>query len=307
MRHVKYILIVIAICVAALSILHLLYIKGFNKFYAFEQGKVHEIMEGKTDYDVVFVGSSRTFYHINPKVVDTVLHMNSYNAGMDGANLLEMNMIIKSYLHQHKAPRLLVLEIPAPGFAIGLKPIFNPNMYYSYLGNKVVFETLEPYQRVYVLKYLPFLQITQADDALKQAALYGHLNKKSINPAKTYKGFKPNGNDTLSTSYKRIKSIYPIENRGVKMLQEIIEVCKQYNTKLVFTYAPHYKLVDEEMNPQFFPTIQQVRQGQQIPFLNYRYHPISKQHTLFEDVRHLNKNGADLYSAVIANDIKPLL
>ena len=307
MRHVKYIGIVVAICAATLSILHFLYLKGFNKFYAFEQGKVHEIIEGKTDYDVVFVGSSRTFYHINPKVVDSVLHMNTYNAGMDGANLLEVDMIIKSYLQQHKAPRLVVLEIPATAFAIALKPIFNPNMYYSYLDNEVVFETLEPYQRVYVLKYLPFLQITQADDALKQAALYGHLNKKSINPAKTYKGFKPNGNDTLPIPYKRIKTIYQIEDKGISMLQEIIQMCKQHNTKLVFTYAPHYKLADEEMNPRFFPTIEQVRQAQQIPFLNYRYHPISQQHTLFEDVRHLNKNGADVYSALIANDIKPLL
>lgn len=307
MKHVKYILLVIVVCIAALSGLHVLYLKGFNKYYAFEQGKVQEIMEGRINYDVLFVGSSRTFYHINPKVVDSVLELNTFNAGIDGANLLEMNMVIKSYLQQHVPPRLVVLEIPAPAFAISIKPIFNPNMYYSYLDHDVVFQTLEPYQRVRVLKYLPFLQITQSDDVLKQASLYGLFNKRSINPAKTYKGFKPNGNDTLTIPYKKIKTIFEIEGKGLQLLQEIIESCKQHKTKLVFTYAPHYNLLDEEMNPRFFPTIQQTAQKNNISFLNYRYHPISQQHTLFEDVRHLNKAGAVEYSALIAKDLKTLL
>ncbi len=86
--------------------------KGYRKFNM----KFTELFEGHTNHDVLFLGSSRVYYLINPKIIDSVCGVDSYNAGIDGGNLFEFKTSFDAYLQNHPSPRLVVLNIDLHSF-----------------------------------------------------------------------------------------------------------------------------------------------------------------------------------------------
>lgn len=307
MKFIKYFLIVLFICVAFFALIFIPFRKGYNTYFCFEQAKLKEIIEGKNYYDALFIGSSRTFYHVNPKIIDSVLNFKSFNAGIDGANIVEMNMILKCYLASHPAPKYVIADLPTGSLATQETPVFNPNIYYPFLKNKIVFNALKPYKRVSLLKYLPFLQITESDDNIKQGVVAGLAGKqRPLNP--TYNGYLESGTDTISLPFKIkfLTTYFPIDNQGISLLEEIIEICEKNHIRLIISYAPVYKFKDEKMNPAFFPTLTNICNTNHTRLLNYRYLSINNNHLLFRDEHHLNKYGADIFSHILANDMKKM-
>lgn len=308
MRAIKIYLFVVAIFLSFITIVYAVYLKGYKRFYSFEHGRLKEIFNGSTYYDVLFVGSSRTYNAINPKVIDSVTGLNSYNAGASAASLVEMNMYLQGYLKSHKPPKLVVADLAKTAFDVTNKATFHPNLYYPFLHNDIVFNTLTQYQKnLGVLKYVSFTRLMMANDILKQNAFLGYFGFKSVDSTETYKGYKKRGADTISLPFKRF---YPLEienvtKEGISLLMQIVETCKVNGITLVFTYAPVYKLTDEK-NPAFFPTIQNICAQYNIPFLNYRENDIGNRHELFSEELHVNNIGADIYSKMVGRDLKSL-
>jgi len=305
MKFIKYFLLVLFVCISLLALIFVFFRKGYNTYFSFEQSRLKQIINGKGYYDALFVGSSRTYYHINPKIIDSVLNLRSFNGGIDGANLFEINMILKCYLASHPAPRYVIADLPASAFEIAEAPIWNPNIYFPFLNNEIVFNSLRPSKRVYLLKYLPFLQITEWDDFLRQGAFAGLAGKeKPLAPH--YKGYLESGTDTIPLPFKMtyLTTDFPVNPDGTALLEEMIKICKKNNIRLVITYAPVYKLKDEKMNPAFFPTLKYICDTSHIPFLSYRYLSINNNHLLFRDEHHLNKHGADIFTTLLAEDLK---
>lgn len=306
MRFIKFSLLVLFLCIGSLQLIFILFRKGYKTYYAFEHKRLNEIINGKEYYDVVFIGSSRTYYHINPKIVDSVLNVRCFNAGVDGANLFETNMILKCYLASHPPPKYIIADVATPGFNVAEKPIWNPNVYYPFLDNEIVFNTLSTYKRAHLLKYLPFLQITEGDDFLRQGVLAGLIGKEKPLAPHYDNGYLESGTDTIPLPFKvkYLTTDWPINEKGVSILKQMIEICQNNGVRLFITYAPVYKLHDEKMNTAFFPTLKNICDTTRTPFLNYRYLDINNDNRLFRDELHLNKYGADIFTNLLANDLK---
>jgi hypothetical protein len=222
---------------------------------------------------------------------------------MDGAGLVEMNMLFKCFFANHTAPKYVVVDLSSGAFDINEAAIFNPNIYYPFLSNPTVFESLSPYKRVGLLKYFPFLQITEWDETLRQGAVKGIFGRK-MRVAPHHKGYLESGNDTIRLPFKKtyLKTLFPVMARGKQLLEEIIRICHDHDAQVVVTYSPIYKMKDEKLNPEFFSTVQQICDANQVTFLNYR-NLVSDDHTLFRDEHHLNKTGAQLFTRRLSHDL----
>lgn len=307
MRLVKFLLLALFVCMGFLQLVFLVFRKGYNNYYTFEQSRLHEIIRGGNYYDALFIGSSRTYYHVNPKIVDSVLHIKSFNAGIDGADLLETTMVLKCYLQTHRKPHYVIADLSTPAFDISEASILNPNMYFQYLDNDIIFNTLKAYKRVWLLKYLPFLQITESDDHIKQGVLAGLVGKeKPLEP--TYNGYLESGTDTIPLPFKvkYMTTDFPVRPAGIELMEELIQICKDNGIQLIVTYAPVYDLKDEKLNTAFFPTLKFMCDTSKTPFLNYRYLKINTDNSLFRDELHLNKHGAEIFTRILATDLKRL-
>lgn len=278
---------------------------GYSNYYSIDQKMLAEKINGTEKHDVLFFGSSRTFYQINPKVVDSVMQMRSFNAGIAGANLMEMNMILQCYLKTHQRPKYIVMDIAWTSFDIESRPFFDPNIYYSFLNDETVYNALKPYKNVFLLKHLPFLQLTEADDLIRQQAFLGLLGEKKYTPDDYFKGHLQNTNDTLKLPFKASFSSFtnPVTEKGIGYLKQIITTCKENNIPLMIIYPPVYNYQDKDITPEFFPTINEICKTYNIRFLNYREISLSTDHRLFKDEMHLNQKGSNLFSAILAKDL----
>ena len=305
MRYLKYLIVFSCSSFVILYLLYRLYIIGYNKYYSYEYKHINEIVNGRTANDILFIGSSRTVHHINPKLIDSITGMGSYNAGVDGANLLEMSLILKSYLNSHPPPQILFIDLAISSFAIDSLPFRDPNLYYQHLNNQIIYKGLKPYKRVFLFKYLPFTLFTEANDLLKQNSIRGYIGESDPLTKKSYKGFVDYGPDTLALPLKkRYRINYPIEKKGKALLQEMVSICKKKNIQPIFTYAPEYQPEEKDYNPKLFPTIKEISSSYNIPFVDFRTERVFENHRLFKNEHHLNHYGVEIYSAMIANEIK---
>jgi hypothetical protein len=302
MKLLKYILLVVIVSISLLAVILGLYRQGQNKFLKVKN-PVKEMLYGNENYDILFIGSSRTTWHVNPRIIDSITNLNSYNAGHYGANIVEINLMLQCYLEKHIPPKLVVADFSLNSFNLEENPIYSPVDYFPYMNNETVNNILSKYnKRARLWKYFPFMEICEASEMQKVQAVLGLLGKKERLAG--YKGYKENGLSYISPESKyEDKFDFRIDTKGLDILRQLIYTCKQNNIQLLFTYSPEFYLLHHKTEDNFFKTINSICKKNNIVFLNYRHHNICKQNTFFTDLVHLNTLGAKAFSISLAHDI----
>ncbi|MEO8764819.1 MAG: hypothetical protein ABI416_11050 [Ginsengibacter sp.] len=299
-------LLVLVIAGVVLSLLNKVYVNGHTRYYKHEMERINVLLNKEAYYDVLYIGSSRTHMHYNPRVIDSITHLSSYNLGVEGGNLLEINLWFQVYLQIHQAPKMVVLDLPVFAFDIEKRPFFNPTIYFPYLENDIIYNTLARYKKIQLFKYLPLLELMEIDDYNKFNALRGILGKKEeISYGFTYNGYADNGirGLTPATGLPQDTITYAVAEAGKKILDAIIDSCSRRHIKLIIAYSPEYYNTDYKKRIDFFQYVTEVSKKNLIPFFDYRNLSICKDSTLFANQSHLNKFGARIYSRYVAEAI----
>ena len=71
----------------------------------------YNLMSKQIDADLVIVGSSRAKNHIDPVILDSVLHTNAYNLGMSGTRFNLQTAQYELYRSHNKKPEVIVFCI----------------------------------------------------------------------------------------------------------------------------------------------------------------------------------------------------
>lgn len=301
MRLIKYILLVCTISAGLLSALVVFYRKGQSQFFKVEQ-PVKEMLSGTENFDVLFLGSSRMSCHVNPFFVDSITQLNSYNAGHSGFNIIEMNLMLQCYLERHIPPKVVVADFAINAFDTH-HPIYSPVDYFEYMYDRNVANVMLKYhERAHLWKYLPFMQLCEADEMQKVQAVMGLLGKKERLGG--YRGYTYNEGVLMPPfgTYND-ESNFTITPDALKILDHLIATCSKNKTKLIFTYSPEFYLVHHKSEARIVASLQAICNANNIPFLNYRQSELCRQNALFADPLHLNTKGAEVYSKVLACDI----
>lgn len=306
MKFKKRILLIILIATAILYLLNKAYEAGNRKYYRHEMSRLDVLVDENFYTDILFIGSSRTHVHNNPKIIDSITHLSSYNFGVEGGSLIEMNLWLQVYLQKHRKPKLVVLDLPPFAFDTEKKKIFKHTIYFPYMNNDIIYGTLLAYKNVRLYKYLPFLQFIELDDYNKANAVKGLLG--NIDPSTNvynYNGYIENGTDSIrvGTRIPHDTNVYEIRSLGKKLFQTIIDTCRNQGIQLILTYSPEYFDTDYSKMVSFFSYINSVAQTNKLTFLDYRKSAICKNNTYFLNPGHLNKYGASVFSEALAHDI----
>lgn len=286
--------------------------KGLRWYHVHETERLTEILQNNTYHDCLFIGSSRTHDHINPQIIDSILHTNSYNAGLDAGNMLEFKTILAAYLQHHKPPKYLVLGIEPLCFST--QPRFNNVIqYYPFLSNKAIRSALQTENKLSMLYYyLPFCQMVQYNDRTRTEIVKGWAGKTEINANEwQYKGYRSNGYDTLQLSILPPLCTEKISLKpSLSLLENIIDTCKSKQIKIIFAYYPVYNAYFRQRianHHQLLHSIDSLAQRQQINFFVHDTLAVFQNASLFFDHAHLNTNGARRYSIYLANMLKDIV
>lgn len=299
----------------AVGVFSYILVKGDGRFHVHTAGRMSQVFDSKTNYDVLFVGSSRTHTTIYPAIIDSITGLSTYNAGVDGSNVFEFCLIIKGYLLNHPPPKMIFLSIDATSLKID-KKLEYPMQYFNYTGNAEIEQTLQNNSRynVYLLKNFPFLNSIYYNDYVKTMALKGLAGETELNYAGRFenKGFWSLGDscfkETSILPYRQTSFSPTMED--LQYLHAIIDLCKKEKIQLIFTYAPEYKKKYQQFVTNFDEFIAMMNSFSKVNNLSFFQDDsidMCSDRCNFSDVLHVNLKGAITYSTIIGERINVLL
>jgi hypothetical protein len=266
---------------------------------------------------VIFLGSSRMLNHIDPRIIDSVCRVDSYNLGLDGVNITEMRMLLKVCIEVGKVPKFLVINLDHSSFdAEDAVWSFTDLLYYAE-RDTVVFHAMADGQDVFAYKWkYPFYRLQKVmslNDGLK-------LNAFFKRDAVLRRKFRDD-NGPVSYYYKGFRGVYrgysgtyvnPFEakfqEKGFGMLRDIIRLCRQEGIRLVLVTAPMYK----DYRATFLNAgavlgrlrEEAVRGG--VPYFDLIDDSLARRRENFYNFVHLNGWAAERYSLELANILNRL-
>jgi hypothetical protein len=313
MNPIKKLIIIILLSALCCTVFNSFLQNGLKKYSLHTNERLSELFNNKTDYDIIFIGSSRTHTGINPEIIDSICKVKSYNFGIEGGNLFEFYYAYKAYFENHPAPQALVLTLDLYSFNLKRK-FFNHTIYLNYTSNAVVKQMLdENGHNTTAFKLMPFLLLTEQDDYAKGNALKGYKGLTDIPGGESANhGFMTNTENIINENNPEKDSSYTeqIDTLALNYLNKIIAISKEKKVKLIFTYAPefNFELQRPCINAKtIFGTINNFATINHIPYLRGDSLEICKDPRLFANIRHLNKPGANLYSTILAKELNPII
>lgn len=248
----------------------------------------------QVDADVVIIGASRANHHYVSSMITDSLNLSVYNAGQDGCEFGYNSCILNGIL-QHSTPKVVIFDV-AEGFIAGkyndrvlrLSPYYGLDSYITTAINDVD-------------KYAPIKLSSN---------MYRYNNKlpeilcayiTSINTDNGYRPLIPNHNESLQ---KSITNNIPICNQtAYRFFMNIVNWSKQYGYQLIVIDSPRFLV-----NKNNYSIIRPICEQNNIICIDNSNIPYFMNHPeLFNDISHLNQNGAEIYTQMFIKQIKPLI
>jgi len=255
-----------------------------------------------TSAKVIITGSSHAIKHYVPEVFDSVLGIETYNAGANGQKLIYAYAIQKIILKK-RAPELIILNIDEDW------------LYISDIAYKR-FSVLYPFYNEHkdVLKPIldqesKFSNYKLLLNSYRNNSTIVHIIKYFLIPQKDYKGYMPLFSTmakSVNSTELQLKGEYTSEEvdpNFVLILENLISSAKDKNVRLLFVISPKFTKVNLTENASYNKIIEIVNK-QKIPLYDFQNDSIFKgKHELFYDATHLNDKGARLFSRKLAEKI----
>lgn len=250
-------------------------------------------------HDVLILGSSRAHHHYDTPFLSDTLGLDIYNAGYDGNGVVLAEGILEMIMMRYK-PELVLFDIE-PAFDIfqyandnnHIRYISQLKPYYKEAGVSDVIKdvSIDEWRKVHVgmLRYNTSIL----------ALVFNHIRQcRSDN-----KGYAPLDGAMIAEPDKNTEQQRVLDNFKLEYVQKLIRLCQTNNVPLVFVASPKYG----KTNSSDLQAVIDIAFENKIPFLDYYAEPSFMEHKeWFREPMHLNREGARVYSRIIAKDIKSL-
>ena len=269
----------------------------------------NDLFAGKIDADLIVLGSSRAYLHVSPRILDSMLLMNTYNLGMDGCTFPMQQDILRLYLKHNKKPRYILQEVGFPIFAPPDTIQYRHEML-AYVQDTTVRSILE--QRGVRLsfgdRYVPLFRYNGELPLLAEGLRsYVGLGAKEVK----YKGYEGRDQPWDSTFYF-FKKKYPngmmadVDTGIMRSFSAYLGFCTANEIQVILFYAPTYY----ESRPyilnfaEIHKSIQDTAIAHDVPFLDYTEDTLNAHRYYFYNTQHLNKKGSELFSQRLAKNVQ---
>ena len=274
-----------------------------------------------TNYDAIFIGSSRIYFHVNPKIIDSICKLNTRCIAIDGATISEKYIILLKYIQHHPAPKLLFLGLDYTSLDGEHLPYDYP-YYYAYMNDPVFDSIMSRVNKRFYYKglfrfYDTFIRISARTDYQKYAVFSTLItpSKKftdlSDEPSwqiglKKYKGYSGLERKWQKESdlEMNITGKPNIDKLGVEFFDMFVKNAREYCPNTIILYTPIYGGFGRNFDTRsFFDQVNETAGKYNVPFWNYVGGKDWMNKKFFYNWGHLNLDGSTLFSYKLANDI----
>lgn len=247
--------------------------------------------------DILIFGSSRANHSYVPEVFEKRLPYTCYNAGRAGCFILYNYAIFKTITLRYN-PKLIIFDITPSD--LGYSPVAYERLslllpyYQQHPEIRPIISLRGPLEKIKKISAIyPF------NSFILQIAV-GNLDLKG-RPVNS-KGYIPHFGIMENTEIDTLKfSSYNLDENLIIALKDIISTCQQKNIDLVFVDSPIWRIVQDN----FYKTIlSELCYKNGILYLDMSNDPtFINNPKYFLDVRHLNDEGAKIFSNMVIDKI----
>lgn len=253
----------------------------------------------EADEDIIILGSSIALNSTMPDIISDSTHLSCFNGGANGQSLPYFETMLECILKRY-TPKYILLGMRAEeltGTGIGSR--YNILSPYFESGFPLIRENMEA--QSHIEKYLLKSNLYRYNTIWWRILLYHFVNPGDGSSANGFvaKGI-PLTYPTLTTETKRQK----ITTERINCFTRIIQKCKDKEIRLIVYFPPNYKHYSEYPTPTI-KTVNEICKQNDIPCFNDVADSMFLQNNkfFFDDI-HLNKDGAFIYSQIIASRIR---
>lgn len=275
--------------------------------------KLTRLYSGSINADLVINGNSKSYLQLSPTIIDSVLNLNSYNLGIDGNDFVIQKLQYDLYEEKNTVPKIIIQTMDFASLRKAEGELYNYIRFAPYLDINAVKETTKQYEGFSTLDYyVPLLKYTgkplEVVDGLF-SSVNVHIAKSNLDKGYIQKDLSWDGSfDKFKEEFK--DGIHSsIDKSTCDLFEEYIIECKEKNIALVLVYTPVYhEFIPYDLDRQLlFNYLNNVSKRYDVPFLNYSEDELTFEKKYFFNSQHLNKEGSELFSIKLSNDIKQLL
>ncbi len=259
-------------------------------------------------FDIIIFGSSRTFRHYVPTIIEKETGLSTFNAGENGQYLLYAYALEQLVLQKY-TPRVIILDI-LPSYIVRLQ---DPNLEFERLNillphidspqvnglvtrNRLT-ERIKTFSKLYRFNSL-ILSIAD------------NYNRKPVNYDNGYVSigtpkFRPTNKfivDTMKPENVRIDSF------KLNILKEFILSAQRKNIQVIMSFSPPLQPISP-LCSQLLQKYEELFSELNVPFIKIlpsEYKEFMDQ-KLFMDYIHMNAMGANKFSQLFARKLKSML
>jgi hypothetical protein len=266
----------------------------------------NDIYASKIRSDVIIMGSSRAWEQYNPRILDSIVGLNFYNLGFNGQWIDYQINRYNAYRRHNPKPKFIIQNIDFLSLRI-TNSVYAKEQFFPYIFDDSLISVVEKVQRISWLdKNIPFIRYFGYHYIIQDGIL-SFFGKKDLAGGGLYKGFRGEALQYDGSELSRIDTLFcERESAAIKMFDEYLYKCKFDGIKVILVSAPIYSAAKKKILnlSGFNALVADIARKHNLLILDYLNDPISNDSTFFYDSTHLNKKGAEIFSAKLANDIK---
>lgn len=246
-------------------------------------------------HDILILGSSRAHYHYDSPFLSDTLGVDVYNAGHDGNGVILADGIFNLVLNHYK-PQIVIYDVE-PSFDVIVNEQDNQNVRYindlkSYYQENGIPKIIKGVSNKEWYK-------VQSGLIRYNTNILGMFVDNIIDRGIEKGGFAPLDGKMESEPVKnQLKpKEYVIDKLKLAYVEDLIDLCQANDVLLLIVASPKYG----EKNTSIVEPIKQIAKKKGVCYLDYYDDPTFMSHKeWFKEPMHLNKEGARVFSKIIA-------
>jgi hypothetical protein len=270
----------------------------------------NDVFHGRVNADIIVLGASRALVHVSPKVLDSMLHCNSYNLGISGSSFPLQYEQLKIYLRYNRKPKIILQEVSfSSTLTAAVRPDIKQFLPYLYDSSivKIVknnFNTYSPLDR-----YFPLYKYNN-EGWLIMEGLRNHFGRNV--KSQKYKGYIGINAKWRVAAWEDVKKAnsktFPVDTAAVSLLRNYLGFCRSQNIKVVLFFSPvYYRYPAYVTNKdEILNVFYTLAHDYDAVFLNYMNDSISGNQDYFYNPLHMNAKGAETFTADLANKLRSI-
>ena len=244
----KFILRILLFCLLPLPLLYVgahLVDKGLKKSHYFYYAEWNDLFDGKINADLLVFGTSRAWVQFAPAILDSSLHLNSYNLGMDGAPFDIQYERFKIYLRHNKKPKYILQEVGYNATFIPPGGLPHFEQFLPYYDDTAIWRMVSHFSLYPVgvsEHYFPMYKYNNQFPLIKEG-LFSYFGRGTKNTK--YKGYEGR-NWAWDSSFHTFKNLYPegkifeLDRASIALFKEYLAFCRSNDIQVVMVFPPAF-------------------------------------------------------------------